>query len=209
MRKNLLVFCCVTLLTTFLFGCNGIPALAASNKINVNSVEVKNDDNTLRKTLTEKTVAKKKNSKKKSKKKKARKVVKVENYIKNGKFKYVAYGKAIGADDTIYVTNHKNLDYIVGECFIEISTNLQRDDAYYVAIGFLNKERTVEKPTYLIIFEEWGKSVEIEDGVCVSMDGLKKLDKVLKYMIKHPDPYSAPEIEGLGEWGDDAADIIR
>ena len=211
MRKNLLVFCCVTLLTALLFGCNGIPAFASDDIANTFSAETKKEGILAEKVSVQRMVNRKNDKKKvkKSKKnqKKTKKAAKIENYIKNGKFNYESYGKAIGADDSLCF--NRNLDYIVGECFIEISTNLQEDDKYYIAIGFLDKERTIEKPTYFIVFEEWEESVKLKKDIAVPLSGLKNMQKVIKYMIKHPDPYSVPEIEGFGEWRDDAAEEIR
>ena len=196
MRKNLLVFCCVTLLTAILFGCNGVPALAASMKVKVTSVETNESK------VTEKTTAKKKIDKKKAKKKKkSQKAVKIENYIKNGKFNYKSYGKAIGADT---IALRQNLDFLIGEYLVEVNTNDQSTEKYYIGIGYQNKERTGEDFTFFAIFEEgWGRSIEYKDGLTLPYNGLIKLQEIVNYVKKqkNPNPYSAPKLDGF-EWND-------
>lgn len=195
MRKNILVFCCVTLLTALLFGCNGVPALAASMKVKVTSVGTNESK------VTEKTIAKKKIAKKKKKSKKA---VKIENYIKNGKFNYKSYGKAIGADRVDGFEG--TINFLFKEGFFAVLSTDQQDagkNEYFIAIGYLNKEDYIDHVmTYFMASNDWGNSVETQKGVSVSENGIKDLYKVTSYMLKHPDPYEKPKIDGM-DWRDE------
>ena len=195
MRKNILVFCCVTLLTALLFGCNGVHALAASMKVKVTSVGTNESK------VTEKTIAKKKIAKKKKKSKKA---VKIENYIKNGKFNYKSYGKAIGADRVDGFEG--TINFLFKEGFFAVLSTDQQDagkNEYFIAIGYLNKEDCIDHVmTYFMASNDWGNSVETQKGVSVSENGIKDLYKVTSYMLKHPDPYEKPKIDGM-EWRDE------
>ena len=199
MRKNILVFCCVTLLTALFFGCNGVPALAASMKVKVTSVETNECK------VTEKTTAKKKIDKKKAKKKKkSQKAVKIENYIKNGKFNYKSYGKAIGADRVDGFEG--TINFLFKEGFFAVLSTDQQDagkNEYFIAIGYLNKEDYIDHVmTYFMASNDWGNSVETQKGVSVSENGIKDLYKVASYMLKHPDPYEKPKIDGM-DWRDE------
>jgi len=195
MRKNILVFCCVTLLTALLFGCNGVHALAASMKVKVTSVGTNESK------VTEKTIAKKKIAKKKKKSKKA---VKIENYIKNGKFNYKSYGKAIGADRVDGFEG--TINFLFKEGFFAVLSTDQQDagkNEYFIAIGYLNKEDYIDHVmTYFMASNDWGNSVETQKGVSVSENGIKDLYKVTSYMLKHPDPYEKPKIDGM-DWRDE------
>ena len=92
MRKNLLVFCCVTLLTALLFGCNGVPALASDNTANVFSAEIKKDGDFAKHISIKKRVDRKNDKKKikksKKDKKKVKKAITIDDYVKNGSFDY-------------------------------------------------------------------------------------------------------------------------
>ena len=174
MKKNVLVFCLMLLLTSLLFGCNGIPALASS----------KESKHTLLKT---KEVAKKKTAKKK------KNVVSIKNYIKNGEFDYFSYAEAVKMDVMVH---DLNLDFIIGEYFIEISSSGQSNKRYYIEIGFLSDDRKKEDLTYLAIFDDWGDSVKYANYK-VSYKGLLNMQKVINWVKKqkNPDPYSAPKLK--------------
>ena len=195
MRKNLLVFCCVTLLVALLFGCNGVPALAASMKVNETSVGT-NASKVAKRTTIKKDI--------KKKKKKSRKVVKIENYIKNGKFNYKSYGKAMGADRVDGFEG--TINFLFKEGFFAVLSTDQQDagkNEYFIAIGYLNKEDYVDYVmTYFMTSNDWGNSVGTQKGVFVSENGIKDLYKVVNYMLKHPDPYEKPKIDGM-EWRDE------
>lgn len=199
MRKNILVFCCITLLTILLFGCNGVPALAASGGTETTSVTTKESR------VAERTTAKTKVTKKKAKKKKkTKKAIKIENYTKNGKFNYKSYGKAIGADRVDGFEG--TINFLFKEGFFAVLSTDQQDagkNEYFIAVGYLNKEDYIDHVmTYFMVSNDWGNSVETQKGVSVSENGIKDLYKVTSYMLKHPDPYEKPKIDGM-DWRDE------
>ena len=205
MRKNLLVFCCVTLLTALLFGCNGVSAFASDNTANVFPEEIKKEGDFAEKISIKKSVDRKNNKKrvKKSKKnkKKVKKAITIDDYVKNGKFDHNSYGKAIGANT---LALDYNLGFQIGEYFVELNTNLQNTEKYYIGIGYLSRDRKKEDFTFFAIFEEgWGRSIEYKNGLTLPYNGLIKLQEVVNYVKKQkkPNPYSAPKLDGYN-WND-------
>ena len=203
-KKNFLFFCSVTLLTVFLLGCNGVPALAAPIDTKVNSVETKEEGKTTEKMTFKKTFAKtnkKKVSKQKTKKKKSKKTIKIESYIKNGKFDYISYYKAVGA----YAINVERigLNLIFKEgYFLTISTDKQEDeneDRYLIAVGYISEDFSESDITYFDIRKDWGDLVDFTEDAHLSFNGLKKLHKTVLYMAKNHDPYKKPKVKGI-DW---------
>lgn len=202
MRKNLLVFCCVTLLTAILFGCNGVPALAAPIDTKVNSVEIKEEGKATEKMTFKKTFAKtnkKKASKKKAKKKKSKKTIKIESYIKNGKFDYISYYRAVGA----YAINagRTGLNLIFKEgYYLTITTDKQDDeneDRYLIIVGYISEDFLESEITYFDFKKDWGDLVDFTEGAHLPSNGLKELHKTVLYMAKNRDPYKKPKIKGI------------
>ena len=200
MKKLLIVFCLVTMLT-LLFACNGVPALAETDDI---------DNNTATPAAIEQTTengANTKTSKPEKAKKKAKKKVKtidIMKYVKKGVFDYEAYKKAIGSNlyyNGYYLNYRLNTNYI-----IEISTDVldRNKKKYYVGIGFFtNKPLPYSEITYASYSEKWGKSISLGGNIYVSKDGLLKLQKIIDYVRsqKAPDPYKKPKIKGI-KWID-------
>lgn len=198
MRKNILVFCCVTLLTALFFGCNGVPALAAPVKSKADLIGLKKENTSIKK-ATERTIAKKKDGKKRSKKK-SKKAIKIEDYIKGGKFDYESYGNAVGAISTEYYTTNINL--VFNDYFLTLSTDKQEKKEkgrYLIAIGYISNDYVESEITFFDIKDSWKKSIKIEKDISVSSNGLKDLHRTVLYMAKNHDPYKKPEIKGI-DW---------
>ena len=200
MRKNILVFCCVTLLTALLFGYNGVPALAVPIDTKVNSVEIKEEGKATEKMTFKKTFAKT-NKKKVSKKKKSKKTIKIESYIKNGKFDYISYYRAVGAYAINAERTGLNLIFKEGY-YLTITTDKQDDeneDGYLIAVGYISGDFSESGMTYFDSRDDWGSLVDFTEDAHLPYNGLKKLHKIVLYMAKNRDPYKKPEIKGI-DW---------
>ena len=203
MRKNILVFCCVTLLTALLFGYNGVPALAAPIDTKANSVEIKEKGKTTEKMTFKKTFTKtnkKKVSKKKAKKKKSKKTIKIEDYIKNGDFDYISYYKAVGAYAINAYRNQFNL--IFKGYYFTISTDKQSDETekrYFVGVGYISEDFSDYELTYFYFEDDWGDLINFTEDAHLSSKGLRELHKTVLYMAKNHDPYKKPKIKGI-DW---------
>ena len=195
MRKSLLVFCCVTLLVALLFGCNGVPALAAINNTDINTTLA-----TLEKTTKKATVP---NISKTVKKKKVSKnTISFKKYMKNGKFDCVAFALDMGgmyARDCII-----NVNFLFEEgFFLTISTDSQYEKGrYFIGIGTLDYDEKLLiedcELTYFAMLDDWGKSIKTHQKVALPSNGLQHLKKLAKYMLKNPDASKKPtKIKGL------------
>ena len=202
-KKNFLFFCSVTLLTAFLFGCNGVPALAASIETEVNPVGIKEESKPTKGIASKKTFAKtgnKKTSKKKSKKKKSKKIIKIEDYIKNGDFDYISYYKAVGAYAINAYRNQFNL--IFKGYYFTISTDKQSDETekrYFVGVGYISEDFSDYELTYFYFEDDWGDLINFTEDAHLSSKGLRELHKTVLYMAKNHDPYKKPKIKGI-DW---------
>ena len=198
MRKNLLVFCCVTLLTALLFGFNGVPALAAPIDTKVNSVEIKEEGKATEKMTFKKTFAKT-NKKKVSKKKKSKKTIKIESYIKNGKFDYISYYRAVGAYAINAERTGLNLIFKEGY-YLTITTDKQDDeneDRYLLIVGYISEDFLESEITYFDFKKDWGDLVDFTEDAHLPSNGLKELHKTVLYMAKNRDPYKKPKVKGI------------
>ena len=197
MRKNLLVFCCATLLTALLFGCNGVPAFAASGDTNAQLVKTEKGKKSAEITVLKESVKKEKPSKKNKKN------AGVKKYIKKGIFDYKKYTKDIGAD---LADQHSiNVDFLFQEgFFISICTSKQREEnRYYIAIGFLDFFEDEYELTYFTVFDDWEDSVKLKKDIFLPSSGLQHIKKIASYMVKNSDPYKKPEIKGTKwDWRD-------
>ena len=183
MKKLLIVFCLVTMLT-LLFTCNGVPALAETDDTNNNTatpaaIEQTTEESTTNNILTPAAIeqttengANTETSKPEKAKKKAKKKVKtidIMKYVKKGVFDYEAYKKAIGASGLYYSENGYYLNYRLNTNYIiEISTHcLDRSKKkYYVGIGFFtNKPLPYSEITYASYSEKWGKSISLGGNI--------------------------------------------
>ena len=221
MKKLLIVFCLVTMLT-LLFTCNGVPALAETDDTNNNTatpaaIEQTTEESTTNNILTPAAIeqttengANTETSKPEKAKKKAKKKVKtvdIMKYVKKGVFDYDAYRKAIKASGWYYSENGYYLNYRLNTNYIiEISTDCLdlSKKKYYVGIGFFtNKPLPYSEITYASYSEKWGKSISLGGNIYVSKDGLLKLQKIIDYVRsqKAPDPYKKPKIKGI-KWID-------
>ncbi|TWO98847.1 hypothetical protein EUA78_00680 [TM7 phylum sp. oral taxon 351] len=221
MKKLIIVFCLVTMLT-LLFACNGVPALAETDDTNNNTttpaaIEQTAEESVVNNVSTPTAIeqatkngANTETSKPEKAKKKAKKKVKtvdIMKYVKKGVFDYYAYKKAIKASGWYYSENGYYLNYRLNTNYIiEISTHcLDRSKKkYYVGIGFFtNKPLPYSEITYASYSEKWGKSISLGGNIYVSKDGLLKLQKIVDYVRnqKAPDPYKKPKIKGI-KWID-------
>ena len=196
MRKNILVFCCMTLLVVLLFDCSGVPALAAPVKSKADLIGLKKENNSIKK-ATERTIAKRKDGKKRFKKS-SKKAIKIEDYIKGGKFDYESYGNAVGATSTEYYTTNINL--VFNDYYLILSTDKQEKKEkgrYLIAIGHISDDYLESEITFFDIKDSWKKSIKVEKDISVSSNGLKDLHRTVLYMAKNHDPYKKPEIKGI------------
>ena len=161
MKKLLIVFCLVTVLT-LLFACNGVPALAETDDTNNNTatpaaIEQTAEESVVNNVLTPAAIeqttengantktskpekAKKKEAKKSKKVKKVKRVVDYKKYMKNGVFDHDAFAKSLGGKNAFSEDFITNVDFMFDEFFITIGTDKGssiKDDTYYIGIGFV------------------------------------------------------------------------
>ena len=212
MKKLLIVFCLVTMLT-LLFACNGVPALAATDDANNDAAtpaaieQQAIDKNVTKNTSRPKKAKKAKKAKKSTKKaKKNNKAFDVMNYFKKGKFDWKAYGKAIGSTRVILHNTNVNL-MLPGGCCITITSDAVdgKDDnlvgKYLLIIYNLVVDYDVPEVTFFFESEDWGLKFETKDGGHVSSVGLEYAYKVAKYLSKDPEvyKYKKPNLKGV-DW---------
>ena len=212
MKKLLIVFCLVTMLT-LLFACNGVPALAATDDANNDAAtpaEIEQqaiDKNVTKNTSRPKKAKKAKKAKKSTKKaKKNNKAFDVMNYFKKGKFDWKAYGKAIGSTRVILHNTNVNL-MLPGGCCITITSDAVdgKDDnlvgKYLLIIYNLVVDYDEPEVTFFFESEDWGLKFETKDGGHVSSVGLEYAYKVAKYLSKDPEvyKYKKPNLKGV-DW---------
>lgn len=212
MKKLLIVFCLVTMLT-LLFACNGVPALAATDDANNDAAtpaaieQQAIDKNVTKNTSRPKKAKKAKKAKKSTKKaKKNNKAFDVMNYFKKGKFDWKAYGKAIGSTRVILHNTNVNL-MLPGGCCITITSDAVdgKDDnlvgKYLLIIYNLVVDYDEPEVTFFFESEDWGLKFETKDGGHVSSVGLEYAYKVAKYLSKDPEvyKYKKPNLKGV-DW---------
>ena len=212
MKKLLIVFCLVTMLT-LLFAYNGVPALAATDDANNDAAtpaaieQQAIDKNVTKNTSRPKKAKKAKKAKKSTKKaKKNNKAFDVMNYFKKGKFDWKAYGKAIGSTRVILHNTNVNL-MLPGGCCITITSDAVdgKDDnlvgKYLLIIYNLVVDYDEPEVTFFFESEDWGLKFETKDGGHVSSVGLEYAYKVAKYLSKDPEvyKYKKPNLKGV-DW---------
>lgn len=230
MKKLLIVFCLVTMLT-LLFACNGVPALAETDDADNNTatpaaIEQTTEEGVVNNVLTPAAIeqttengantktskpekAKKKEAKKSKKAKKKVKTVSIMKYVKKGVFDYESYSNAVKSFDEFY--NGAIVNFAFGNYVVEISTSLQYKDKseYYIGVGTLDTPYPEGALIYAASFRDWKGSILVdkENGITVPKNGLLRLEKVIRYVkgLKNPDPFQKPEIKGFNflEWKGD------
>ena len=206
MKKLLIVFCLVTMLT-LLFACNGVPALAATDDANNDAATpAAIEQQAIDKNVTKNTSRPKKAKKSTKKAKKNNKAFDVMNYFKKGKFDWKAYGKAIGSTRVILHNTNVNL-MLPGGCCITITSDAVdgKDDnlvgKYLLVIYNLVVDYDEPEVTFFFESEDWGLKFETKDGGHVSSVGLEYAYKVAKYLSKDPEvyKYKKPNLKGV-DW---------
>lgn len=206
MKKLLIVFCLVTMLT-LLFACNGVPALAATDDANNDAATpAAIEQQAVDKNVTKNTSKAKKAKKSTKKAKKNNKAFDVMNYFKKGKFDWKAYGKAIGSTRVILHNTNVNL-MLPGGCCITITSDAVdgKDDnlvgKYLLIIYNLVVDYDEPEVTFFFESEDWGLKFETKDGGHVSSVGLEYAYKVAKYLSKDPEvyKYKKPNLKGV-DW---------
>jgi lipoprotein len=206
MKKLLIVFCLVTMLT-LLFACNGVPALAATDDANNDAATpAAIEQQAIDKNVTKNTSRPKKAKKSTKKAKKNNKAFDVMNYFKKGKFDWKAYGKAIGSTRVILHNTNVNL-MLPGGCCITITSDAVdgKDDnlvgKYLLIIYNLVVDYDEPEVTFFFESEDWGLKFETKDGGHVSSVGLEYAYKVAKYLSKDPEvyKYKKPNLKGV-DW---------